>query len=234
MIKTLRISRFKSIRELTLDCKRINLFIGEPNTGKSNILETLGMFSFLYYGRSRDEARQFVRFERTSNLFYDEVLDEPLEIQFDTTSFNLEYKDGGFDGHCLSGGEQVAQFGGDHNNIQVNRLTSADIRIAPFKFYRCSVKEAFPRPESDFLLPPSGDNLLSLLLSNRELRSVVNQPFSSMGLRLGLRPQENKIEVVKSLEDIIISYPYSLTSETLQRLTFYLAAILSNKNSVLV
>lgn len=76
--------------------------------------------------------------------------------------------------------------------------------------------------------------MFSLLLANRELLSVVNKPFSSIGLRLGLRPQEGKIEVVKQFEDVIVSYPYSLTSETLQRLTFYVASILSNQNSVLV
>ena len=35
MIGTLEIKNFKSIRALRLDCKRINVFIGEPNTGKS-------------------------------------------------------------------------------------------------------------------------------------------------------------------------------------------------------
>ena len=38
MIRTLEIKNFKSIKELRLDCRRINIFIGEPNTGKSNIL----------------------------------------------------------------------------------------------------------------------------------------------------------------------------------------------------
>ena len=50
MINTLEINRFKSIKSLTLDCRKINLFIGEPNTGKSNILEALGLWSFLSYG----------------------------------------------------------------------------------------------------------------------------------------------------------------------------------------
>jgi AAA15 family ATPase/GTPase len=36
-IKNLEIKNFKSVKHLKLDCKRINLFIGEPNTGKSNI-----------------------------------------------------------------------------------------------------------------------------------------------------------------------------------------------------
>ena len=46
MIKNLEIENFKSIKHLKLDCKPINVFIGEPNTGKSNILETLGVLSF--------------------------------------------------------------------------------------------------------------------------------------------------------------------------------------------
>ncbi len=37
----------------------------------------------------------------------------------------------------------------------------------------------------------------------------------------------------KQLEEIIIAFPYSLASETLQRLVFYLTAIHSNKNSIL-
>ena len=45
MIKTLEIKNFKSIKHLQLDCKRVNLFIGKPNTGKSNILESAGLFS---------------------------------------------------------------------------------------------------------------------------------------------------------------------------------------------
>ncbi|HEX9956575.1 MAG TPA: AAA family ATPase, partial [Fibrella sp.] len=37
------IKNFKSIKDLRLDCKRVNIFIGKPNVGKSNILEALGL-----------------------------------------------------------------------------------------------------------------------------------------------------------------------------------------------
>lgn len=43
-----------------------------------------------------------------------------------------------------------------------------------------------------------------------------------------------KLEVQKNLDDIVISYPYSLTSETLRRVVFYLAAIVSNRKSVAI
>lgn len=45
MIDKLSIKNFKSIKSLSTDCKRINLFIGEPNSGKSNIREALGLLS---------------------------------------------------------------------------------------------------------------------------------------------------------------------------------------------
>ena len=49
MIKNIAITNFKSIKNLSLKAKKINIFIGEPNTGKSNILEALGFLSGLYY-----------------------------------------------------------------------------------------------------------------------------------------------------------------------------------------
>ncbi len=49
MIEKLSIKNFKSIKDLAIDCRRVNLFIGEPNTGKSNILEALGLLSWLGY-----------------------------------------------------------------------------------------------------------------------------------------------------------------------------------------
>ena len=45
MIETIRIANYKSIREMSFNPKRINLFIGENGAGKSNILESLAIFS---------------------------------------------------------------------------------------------------------------------------------------------------------------------------------------------
>jgi AAA15 family ATPase/GTPase len=72
MIKKLSIKGFKSVRQLDLDCRRVNVFIGEPNTGKTNILEALAFWcpdiigrnklrfsSFLSSGRSVYGSRYF-------------------------------------------------------------------------------------------------------------------------------------------------------------------------------
>ena len=232
MIKTLEIKNFKSIKQLKLDCKRINILIGEPNTGKSNILEALGIFSFGAYS-SGNTFRNFVRFERMSNLFYDENLEETVRIQPDDINFMLQFKEGQFRGETEDGkGNQIALLTGGYEGL--NFRGGPHQELFTFKYYKFAVQNNFPQPESAFLLPTSGPNLMSLIQTHKELYSVANQMFSNFGLRLGLRPQENKIEVIKQLEPIIISYPYSLTSDTLQRTIFHLFAVLSNKDSILV
>jgi len=78
MIKNFAIKNFKSIQDLRSDCRRVNLFIGEPNTGKSNILEAIGLLSHIPHG----EIRGFVRFENMMDLFYDHVLENKVKITF--------------------------------------------------------------------------------------------------------------------------------------------------------
>jgi len=226
MIKNLEIENFKSIKHLKLDCKRINIFIGEPNTGKSNILETLGISSFGQYGNIKD----FVRFESMSNLFYDENLEESITIRADNKILEIDFEQGQFRGRCHENESVLFSF----NFNYAGSGSYGGSQKIPFKFYRFTVRRDFPRKESDFLLPLSGENLLAILMTHKKLKSIVSQIFEPFGFKLVFKPQENKIEVLKHYEDIFISYPYSLASDTLQRIVFYLTAIDSNRDSVLV
>ncbi|MBD8650624.1 AAA family ATPase [Rhizobium sp. CFBP 13726] len=63
MLRSIKISRFKSIRDMDLDFGRVNLFIGGNGAGKSNLLEAIGVVSAaLYRGVSDSElARKGVR-----------------------------------------------------------------------------------------------------------------------------------------------------------------------------
>ncbi|MBN1762394.1 MAG: AAA family ATPase [Methanomicrobia archaeon] len=233
MIKNLEIKNFKSIKHLKLDCKRINLFIGEPNTGKSNILETLGILSHVYYGNIKD----FVRFETMSNLFYDESLDDTIDLKFDENIILIDFTEGMFRGvdnlEILVGGDRTERLAFDYDYRGSGGHNPHD-EYKFLKFYKFKVKRSFPRQESDFLLPPFADNLLAIVLTRKEIKRLVKQIFDAYGLRVVLKPQENQIEVQKEIEDVIISYPYSLVSDTLQRIIFYLVAMETNENSVLV
>jgi AAA15 family ATPase/GTPase len=67
----------------------------------------------------------------------------------------------------------------------------------------------------------------------KDLKKTISELFKKFGYRLVLNPADGKIEIQKDLEDIIVSVPYALSSETLQRMAFYLAAIHSNKEAIL-
>ncbi len=225
MIHELEIRNFKSVNYVKVDCRRITIFIGEPNTGKSNILESVGIFSFPY-----GSLNDFVRFEQMSNLFYDENLDDTIRIRVDETVLEITFDGLLFKGSCNTKEKNEFTFEYDYKSWSSSRSK----KESPFKFYRFTIREDFPRKEAGFLLPPSGANLFAVLMASKQLKSAISQIFAPFGLQLVFRPQENKIEVLKQYEDILISLPYSLVSETLQRIVFYLVAINSNKDSVLI
>jgi len=48
-LRHIHIENFKSVKRIEIDnFSRINLFIGRPNVGKSNIIEALSLFSIPY------------------------------------------------------------------------------------------------------------------------------------------------------------------------------------------
>lgn len=229
MIKNLEVKNFKSLKHLELECKRVNIFIGKPNTGKSNILESVGIFS-TPYGKLAD----FIRLENMTNLFYDQNLEEKVEIIADDKYCEIKFENGVFVVAGEDKEKKLFNFNFKYDYSGYISSASPPSGTSPFKFYRFVVMSTFPMRDSNFLMPPRGENLLSILLTNKALRKTVSDIFSEFGLRIVLKPQENKIEVQREVEDVIISYPYSLVSDTLQRVVFHLAAIETNKDSVII
>lgn len=81
-INHLEIRNFKSIRELKLTgFKRINLFIGRPNVGKSNLLEALSVFSIVYIWNSSKKITDIIRLQNLRELFYEGIVSEGAVIQ---------------------------------------------------------------------------------------------------------------------------------------------------------
>ena len=63
IVQNVEIENFKSIKQLEIECRRVNVFIGEPNSGKSNIIEAIvGLPSMCYYQRFDSSAKDFVRY----------------------------------------------------------------------------------------------------------------------------------------------------------------------------
>ena len=95
MIDKIEIHEFKSIRSLSLELGKINVFLGANGAGKSNILEALGVISTAAYGIVDDESLQrrgvrpgVPKLYKTSNKHYQ----RSQQISFAAFGENCEYK----------------------------------------------------------------------------------------------------------------------------------------------
>src|SRR6478736_2486661 len=78
MITNLLINNFKSLKSVYLKTKRVNLFIGYPNVGKSNVLEAM---SFLSPSQSTQRFMDgYIRYDDIENLFYENDPSEPIIV----------------------------------------------------------------------------------------------------------------------------------------------------------
>ena len=260
-LKRLRIENFKSVKELELECKRVNFFIGEPNAGKSNILEALGLLSFAYYGEENNikGLSPFVRCEKASDIFYYGT--RIAKIAINNNIYTLKWE--GEDIHLLNKRDselviliikgkvqriksklerlleeeipELTEFTRKENHVEKQRRKKEWKNLERFKFYRFRAMHKFPREETRPLLPPDGKNLLQVLLEHDELKDEFDRPFQDFGLKVKLDISERRISIQHELrKGVVASVPYSLISDTLQRFIFHIAAIYTNENSVLV
>jgi AAA15 family ATPase/GTPase len=248
MIKELSVKNFKSIKELEIDCRRVNLFIGEPNTGKSNILETLGLLSWCGHKYSVP-LKDYVRFRYADNLFYDNSIDGSSIIMIEKDP-KLPPSTKGEEARSVEMSIAVRNEISDFNvsldsspsgRISLNRSgESHESHGVPnqglefVKFYRFKRDIEFKGNEISFLMPPVGSNMFAVVSVNKKLRGSVAGFFRDFGFKLMLRTQEKEFEFLKEIDDVIFNYPYILCSDTLQRLIFYTVAIESNENSTLI
>lgn len=230
MITTLGIKGFKSVKDIHLDCKRINVFIGEPNSGKSNILEAMGFLSWCGRGGN---LHDYVRFETVQHLFYDGIVDPGCWALKCTGKANIEvaaaYNNNRYE---FSRAGQKPFIYLDHNgNAQCSNLQKDWGFI---RFYRIKSFEKMDAQDLGGLMPPDGRNLVAQVYSSKELRQLVADYYSPCGWLFVIKPHERKFEIQKQLDGVAVGLPFHLSSDTLQRMVFYGVAIESNKEASLV
>lgn len=240
MINQLTIKNFKSIKDLEIQCKKLNIFIGEPNSGKSNIIEALSLRSQNAFDQILNE--KIFRYKTIGDLFYDFNINNPIEVISEDRKTVLKYsvrEDGT--------PENQFQFFLDlNNNIQQSNdrptTISHDGKVTyngalertNVHYYEYKRLSKFVLSYLPHLSVPNGENLPSLLLSNVEYKKWVSDFLKSKDLTLTLKPSENDLLVSKLIDGEIYSYPYFSISETLQRIIFYTIAIKSNKDSIIL
>jgi AAA15 family ATPase/GTPase len=258
-IRDIEIRHFKSIQHLKIDgCKRINVFIGFPNTGKSNILEALSLFSV---DRPKVRFSTFIRAEALTTLFFNGNVVDEIEIRINGNNVMLG-------GLMFSSEIRFTWLLEDHDLIPpqakdilhynkvetVDEITDWDsiftrqVRshefvedlqkkglLADIKKYNFQKNSNYYSVKYDSLAVPFGENIFDIVRTHQHIRSEVAALFDFYNLELLYNSTEKKFSILKRLDKgTVFTIPYPLVSDTLQRLVFYKAAIKSNKDSILL
>jgi len=281
LIKNLHIKNFKSVRDLSLECDRINIFIGKPNAGKSNILEAI---SLLGAGYSEERfMKGFIRYNSIFQLFNNFDIRKPVSLVVDDISVDLSknYREETFHfsiepTELKKRRNDAAEQGYD---IGMEYLMNKDPR-EPFESYE---EEFYATREDDehdslisqsrdvtlqpdgkiinqkrhghnqspvkkyefklqsgrkdshsFFTPPHGGNFYQIVRSHQELREEIQHFLKPNGLELLLDEENKRVSILQREAASVISFPLHLVPDTFQRYIFHLAAIMSNRDSVLL
>lgn len=236
MINLINIKNFKSIKDLRMPCKKLNVFIGEPNSGKSNIIEALSLQCQNAIGQVLHD-RMF-RYKTIGNLFYDFNINNPIEVNTGDRTTVLKYairNDGAPENQftflldSLKDIDQPIYIGHDGKILHSGNSGRTNVHLYEYKRLSKFSFDYMPH-----LSVPNGENLPSLLLSNSDFKKWVSDFLNSKNLTMNLNPNENEITVSKIVDGVIYSYPYLSLSETLQRIIFYTIAIKSNNKSTIL
>lgn len=252
MIKSLKIENFKSIKSLEIPCKKINIFIGKPNTGKSNILEALGLISYVLIGSEFNfyfPLKDFVRFQYIQDIFNDKDTSNEVKINIDNEEFIVrliaQTEFGIYLNRTnLKDSPSYTLFKLKYDG-ELDRSSYLDARsildFLKIKFYRFKPLADLDNIDIKFksipgnLLPPNGVNLVSTLRTNPDLFKIAKEALEEFGIKMALKEEEGRIDLLKEIYGRgYISFDYNMLSDTIQRFLFFISAMKSNKDSVLV
>ncbi len=259
MITKLDIENYKSIQKLSLSPGRVNLFIGKPASGKSNIIEAISLLS-----KRNVSINELVRMKEYNDLIYDRDIERKLKVEIEGESFHLIYKNGLYYweySNKLSMANEVNRIK-ERYEYKESVLELMDIspkkpkldKEGIFKFdstndivsslneyltenifyYKFKLASEFNDKTTERLIAPFGNNLPQIILTRGSLKKIITEILSDYDLKLGLNPNENTIKILKEQDGVLYEYPFVSLSDSLQRIIFYVTAMHTENSTLLL
>ena len=223
-IKNVEIRNFKSIKNIEFSAKKVNVFIGDVNTGKSNILEAIALPVSL-------EEKEITDAPRITYIFYNQDLEYEIKIKLENSEGRIlnyrmisndvyindsEYKltaeyNRGYSGYIHSKSEEI-------------KPLLDDFPIKFYKFYKAG------RVDYTF------DYIHLILLKNKEIAKLFKEILENYNLTLAFNYTDYgcRVEIYKKTDDLNAPITFNLLSKNLMKFIFYLIAIRTNSNSIII
>lgn len=244
---SLTISNYKSIGTLHLDCAPINVFIGPPNSGKSNILEAMDIANLPYYiseyydviSDKKFNCEKYFRVESVDQLFRNGIIDVPISISglmgTEIKSFRIqsvkqeisktpkfEWRNWFNDAVTLSRSFDSIDYNPGYRFLNESFRFSEDVGNETSNM----IGEA--------LAAPFGLNLGSVILNHQHLTDLLSDYGSESGFEFVVDKITNRISIqIRINNRLVLPLPFSALSETFRRMLFFTAAVNTSSATII-
>ncbi len=220
------------MRDLSLSCRKVNLFIGAPDTGKTNILEALQLVSCLGWKLGIGHSIRLSPSLGFQPLFHKQFLDQPMMIVMDELSVSAR-----LEGDRLSLAYQSPR-GSGSTSVTFQDPVQLDV-FSPVRHYAYASSAAWTYSGGGFdgtrtIQPPHGSNFLYIARHDERVYEFLRDTISDLHWKLRFDNAHKQFYLSEVRKDDIFDYNLELLSDSLKRLIFYGAILITTESSVLV
>lgn len=241
MITRLLIENFKTVRSLDLPCKRFNLFIGDTNTGKTNVLEALTLLSQNIIAPTRESPhqheldRRILRYGQLNDLFPGRDVTLPLRVSSSLMNVSGRYGEAGFTFEFTDHVNHQARYTFQAAGNPVGMPQEGGNLQSKLRRYHYDPAVRFGPHWYTHLAPPDGSNLGAILMANTDLAEEVSEILAAKEVTIEVNPETYGISLRHSrARNVVVPIAFQNLSETLRRYLFMYVAIRTNQGSVLL